>query len=123
MLCHDSNFTCSNQIEFRRKLESLALKYYHNFNPYKIFSVIFSRNDLNLLKKISTNKDIIVCKPDKGRAVVILDRQTYTNSIMSIISDHSKFTEIFDSISVFSMKIEHKINNFLRKLKNSKQNI
>ena len=52
MLCHDSNFTCSNQIEFRSKLQSLALKYYHNFNPYKIFSVIFSRSDLNLLKKI-----------------------------------------------------------------------
>ena len=48
-----------------------------------------------------------------------MDRQTYTNSIMSIISDHSKFTEIFDSISVFSTKIEDKINNFLRKLKNS----
>ena len=115
MLCHDSNFTCCNQIEFRCKLQSLALKYYHNFNPYKIFSVIFSRNDLNLLKKISTNKDIIVCKPDKGRAVVI--RQTYTNSIMSIFSDHSKFTEIFDSISVFSTKIEDKIDKFLRKLK------
>ena len=36
---------------------------------------------------------------------------------MSIISDHSKFTEIFDSISVFSTKIEDKINNFLRNLR------
>ena len=38
---------------------------------------------------------------------------------MSIISNHSKFTEIFDSISVFSTKIEEKINNFLWKLEKS----
>ena len=40
--------------------------------------------------------------------------------MLGIISDRQKFNEIKDSIHSYSTRIEDKINNFLRKLKNLK---
>ena len=58
-----------------------------------------------------------MCKPDKGRGVVIVDRDTYLQKMTHIISDKTKFTEITDSIQVYTLRIEDKINRFLSKLK------
>ena len=71
------------------------------------------------LKQLGANQDIVVCKPDEGRAVVILDKSPYIDNILPIISDRSKFEPINDSIQKFTLKIEDKVNYFLRKLKNS----
>ena len=60
----------------------------------------------------------MVCKPDKGRGVVVVDKVNYLESMNSIISDNLRFSEIIEPIKKFSLKIEDKINNFLRKLKN-----
>ena len=35
---------------------------------------LFTQTDMNILKNLKNNKDIIICKPDKGRGVVILDK-------------------------------------------------
>ena len=59
-------------------------------------------------------------RPDKGRGVVIVDRCVYINKMVGIISDRQKFNEIKDSIHSYSTRIEDKISNFLRKLKNLK---
>jgi len=115
-----SRKTCENLEEFTEKLRSLSCKYFYNFKPYKIFSAIFSRQDIKTLQQFSRNKDVIVCKPDKGKAVVVLDRATYLASMTSLISDTTKFQLIHDSVSKYSQKIEDKINNFLRKLKTMK---
>ena len=40
------------------------------------------------------NKDIVITKPDKGNAVVILDRKVYNNGIEEIISETSKFEKL-----------------------------
>ena len=71
------------------------------------------------MKTLSKNKDLIVCKPDKGKGVVLINRKDYVNSITKIISDNTKFEIITDSIEKYTLKIEDKINNFLRKLKDS----
>ena len=55
--------------EYLNKLHSLSLRYYHSFNPFKVFSSVFSRQDILLLKEFAKNKDIIVCNPDKGICV------------------------------------------------------
>ena len=99
-------------------MQSLAFKYFHGFKPHKIFSPIFSNSDRNEIKKLALNKNIVVTKPDKGRGVVILDRNVYVEKLTHIISDTSKFVQIKESIQTYSLRIEDKINNFLRKLKN-----
>ena len=52
-----------------------------------------------------------MCRPDKGRRVVLLNRHTYIDKMFEIVSDKTKFSEINESIQQCSMKIE---DNFLK---------
>ena len=110
---------CSNIGEFSHQLKSLAYKYYYNFKPSKIFSPVLSNTDIKSLRTLAKDESIVVSRPDKGRGVVIVDRVNYLGSMNKIISDRSKFKLISEPIHQFSLKMEDKINNFLRKLKKS----
>ena len=107
-----------NISEFKVKLQHIASKYFFNFKPYKVFSSIFKRNDIAELKNLATNKDIIICSPGKGRSVVILDRHIYEQKMLQMISDTTKYCAIKEPLITYSLRIEDRINNFLRKLKN-----
>ncbi|KAF2347718.1 hypothetical protein FHG87_021527, partial [Trinorchestia longiramus] len=106
--------------EFTDQLRSIASKYYYNFSPQKIFSSCISKSDIHLLKQFGQYKNIIVSQPDKGHGVVIVDKNKYIESMTAIISDRSKFQLISEPIHSYTLKIEDKINNFLRKLKDLK---
>jgi len=110
---------CQNFSDLTDRIRELAFRHYYNFKPYKVFSAIFSSADLKLLRQFSRNKEVITCKPDKGNAVVLVDRSTYVASMMSIVSDSSKFSPITESVQKVTQRIEDKLNNFLRKLKSS----
>ena len=49
----------------------------------------------------------------------MVDRSRYNSSLIALITDPSKFVEITEPISKTILKIEDKINSFLRKLKDS----
>ena len=53
--------------ELTCKLHLVAYKYFYNIKPHKVFSSIFTRNDVTLLKQLASNKNAIVSRPDKGR--------------------------------------------------------
>ena len=74
-------------------VKTIACKYFYGFKSFKVFSPIFTKNDFNLLKRLGQCKDIVICKPDKGRGVVLLDRADYVNKMRVILDDHSKFTK------------------------------
>ena len=114
-LNNDVNFS-----EFLNKLHAISHKYFYNFNSYKVFSAVFTKKDVSDIRNLSRNNEIIVCKPDKGRAVVILNKSDYITSMTKIISDVTKFIKIDTDVFKYTVKIEDKINNFLRKLKNLK---
>ena len=103
--------------DFSRKLKFIAQKYFSKFKLYKSFSPVISKDDIQQLKDFSKKKDLIVCKPDKGRAVVVLNRSDYNESMRSLISDPSKFEKLDCSIFTYTQRVETKINNFLRKVK------
>ena len=103
--------------EFINKLHALSFKYFYNFKSCKKISSIFTKADVNALKLLSTDKSIIVCKPDKGRGVVIVDKDVYVSKMCNIIADRSKFTPVFDPIDSYTRKMEDKVNIFLRKIK------
>ena len=112
--------TQSNFSDFLLQVHSLSLNVYYGFNPFKKFSAVFSKRDMKDRKQLGANQDIVlVCKPDKSRGAVILDKIPYINKMLLLISDRSKFEPINDSIQKFTLKIENKVNYFLRKLKNS----
>ena len=107
-----------NFSEFINKFHAISHKYFYNFNSFKIFSAVFTKRDINEIKTLASNKDIIICKPDKGRGVVILDKATYVTQMHKLLSDTSKFEKITNfNFAKYTLKIEDKINNFLRKLK------
>ena len=103
--------------EVKGVIKSICYKYYKNFKAHKVFSPIISKEDILELKKLAKDKEIIVCKPDKGNGVVIMDRDPYLRKMKEIISDRSKFREIKDNIFNYTLAIEGKINRFLLKLK------
>ena len=119
-LSYRHQYQCISLNDFKSDLQVIVRKYFYSFNPFKTFSAIISKSNLTLLRNFAKDKNnIVVCKPDKGKAtVIILDKNTYVEKMTSIISDTNKFVEIKDSITAYSLKIEEKIIRFLRKLKN-----
>ena len=51
---------------------------------------VFNKKDVMLLKKLSSDKTVIVCKPDKGIGVVLLDKYMYLSKMNKLVSDASK---------------------------------
>ena len=80
------------------ELKHTAHKFYYNFKSYKIFSSVIKPRDISILKAFSKNSNIMVCKPDKGRGVVVVDKVNYLESMNSIISDNLRFSEIIEPI-------------------------
>ena len=96
-LWNDSN--SFNFSEFANRLQSVAFKHFHGFKPFKVFSAVFSRGDLSVLKKLALNKDVVVCKPDKGYGIVLIDRPKYVQSMIVVILDATKFEPTLREIS------------------------
>ena len=73
------------------------------------------------LIKLSRNRDVIVCKPDKGRGIVGTNKQRYVciQNVTDIMSDVTKFECISAPFDRYTRKIKDKINYFLRKIKDS----
>ena len=78
---------------------------------------MFSQKDNKSLKSLSRNKDLVVCKPDKGRGVVIHDKPTYVLKMTELISDSIKFEIITDTIDRYTRRMKDKLNNFLHKIR------
>ena len=72
----------------------LSYRYFYNFKPHKVFSTIVNNGDFKILKDLANHKDIIICKPDKGRGIVVLDKSTYLLKMTQIVSDALKFGAI-----------------------------
>ena len=98
-------------------VKNIAYSHFNNFKQSDVFSPIFNLQDLRILKNFCSNPDIVICKPDKGRGVVILDKTLYKCKIKETISNPDKFSQIHQNIIKYSKQIEDKINRFLSSLK------
>ena len=68
------------------------------------------------------NNDIRITRPDKGRATSIISTQEYNTKMAVILEDTSKFVQL-GPISTHdnTVRVEKKLNSFLKRLKESKQ--
>ena len=68
----------------------------HAYSGTPIESKDFSltRGHLIALSKLCKNKDIVICKPDKGSGVVILNKADYKGEMLHILNDDRKFCEL-----------------------------
>ena len=98
-------------------MKYITNEYFKNFRPHELFSKLFTLKDISLLKSFSRKNDnIVICKPDKGRGVVIIDKETYISKLKVIISDSTKFRLVTEDLLVFSRRIEDRVNRFLSKI-------
>ena len=122
LVCSIAHLPLSSRYSFedvKRRIRTVGNKYYHGFNASKIFSAVFSRNDVKSLKDFASDNTIIVTRPDKGKGVVILDRSEYVCKLTNLLSDRSKFVCIKEPIHKLLLKVEGKVNRLLSKLKES----
>ena len=100
----------------RQTIQSIAHKAYSKCKVVSWFP-FFRKEDFDILKKLSGNSDIIVCRPDKGKGVVIMNREDYLDKMNMILSDQSKFIEVGAPDFATIFRAEDKINRTLKQLK------
>ncbi|CAF3249837.1 unnamed protein product [Rotaria sp. Silwood2] len=66
-----------------------------------------------LLQKLKEDTPIIITRPNKGRGVVLMDKQDYVNKIQSILNDSSKFSSLSEDPTLAR---ENSLKSLLRKL-------
>jgi len=71
------------------------------------------------LKSLKDDDNIIITRPDKGRGIVILNKDDYQNKLQSILDDSSKFKRISCDTASYLLKLEDKLNRLLRPIKTS----
>ena len=63
-----------------------------NYNFWNELNI--SKEEFLALKGLSSNKDIILQKADKGNSVVLVNKADYTKRMKELLSDESKCKEI-----------------------------
>ena len=71
----------TNQAEGLRN-EAVAI-----ISNHKIRESNIMKNERKAIKELSKNKEILILPADKGRATVLLDRTTYEEKMLSMLSD------------------------------------
>ena len=65
---------------------------------------------IEILKYLGNERDIIITRPDKGRGIVILDKDEYNNKMDEILADISKLGIVNADIAEYVPKLEDKLN-------------
>ena len=98
-------------------VKDIASAHFENFKSRNVFSPVFTKADLSLLKSLGGKSNLVICKPDKGTGVVLLDKVDYISKIHDILNDSSKFVKLcYTNIFALNTKLEDKVNRFIGKL-------
>ena len=81
-----------NMDKFKTDLKHISYSSYEKYNFKHELNI--TQHEYSLLENLSTNKDIVIQKTDKGNAVVLINRTDYDNSMLAILSDTSKFVKL-----------------------------
>ena len=96
--------------ELRTELSHIAKSYFCNYKPSNT-----AIKKHGILKRLRSNKDIKILKPDKGNGVIILDSSVYFDSLKALISDDTKFKKLSGDDT---LKREGSLQRFLNKIHN-----
>ena len=80
------------------------------------------REHRKTLKELRKNQKLVITRPDKGRATVILTKEMYVEKMMKILNAKSKFLSL-GPVSRFdrTAKIEQNIRGYLKRLLDSRE--
>lgn len=85
------SFLNASSADSLTKLKSDLVSTSKSFRSWRRPTVL-PREHLQALRDLRSNKDLIICKPDKGNSVVLLDRSDYVSKVDSVLSDGRKFS-------------------------------
>ena len=120
-LCKDAK-KCNVLTSQKLDLLKLDLKKiaYSSFNRYNFLKELnLSKTEYESLKKLSSNKDIVIQKSDKGNSVVIVNREDYLKRMQEMVDDGSKFEKVFVDVGKdynFMVKETKEVDNLLSEL-------
>lgn len=100
-------------------IRTTAHKHFQQKRKQNSWLPFFNLQDLNILKNLSRMPDLLICRPDKGRGVVLMNRGDYKEKMLNLLSDSTKFCLINSSPNKLINTVEDKINRTLRNLKNN----
>ena len=88
-----------NSILARHELDLLKVDMkkiaYSSFKKYNFLKELnLCREEYQALKNLSSNKDIVIQKSDKGNSVVIVNRDDYIKKMQEMVDDESKFEKV-----------------------------
>ena len=98
------------------KISVIANNSYKNFYRNKHSDPINDKR-VEILKSLRDDDNIIITRPDKGKGVVIVDKDNYIERMKTILGDFTKFRILKTNISAHILKLEDKLNRLLRTLK------
>ena len=108
----DLSMTTEEKDRFKTKLKDIALSSFKLFSDSCKFENNLSAEEINLLKALMRNKDIIIQKADKGNTVVITDKGKYIEGVKWTISDSNKFIQLNitpDKYLNYIINVEYKV--------------
>ena len=73
-------------------LKNIAFSSFNRYNYLRELNL--SKNEFDALKKLSSMKDIVIHKSDKGNSVVIVNRTDYLNRLHELVDDETKFEKL-----------------------------
>ena len=118
-----SQFTPVNKASVERsrcELAAVALKFSQAKPNVKCFSL--QREHRQVLKDLRRNKNLVITRPDKGKATVILQKDDYVQKMLSILNDSTKFLCLGPSSQCdHTLKTEYFLQSHLKKLLDSKE--
>ena len=99
----------------RCELAALAREFASTKPDTRHFSL--QREHRKTIVDLRKNQNLVITRPDKGRATVILTRQDYVDKMMAILRDQSKFLSL-GPVSQFdrTAKIEQCLREYLKTL-------
>ena len=105
-----------NKNDLLKLISSTAHTSFSEFNEHKHTLPKLPHNHLKALKDLKADTSITITRPDKGRGIVILDKNDYITEVEKILNDPTKFTPIKENTFTVITRIEDKIQRFLRTL-------
>ena len=106
-----------NWRDFSQHVTSLAHSSFRDFDELRHTVPKLPSAHMNALKNLRDDSSITITRPDKGKGIVIMDKEEYINKVESILNDTTKFTPVTEEAHIAVTKAEDKLINFLRSLK------
>ena len=87
----DDNLNVGTLDFIRTRLKDIALSSFRDFKDSPARDNNLMKEEQECLKILSSKKDLVVQKSDKGNSIVILNKSDYLTKVKEIISDTTKF--------------------------------